>query len=50
MNMYMYIFSAVFATGSRDGHIMVWDVRCSKKGIPIRQTGTYKHYIKDTLL
>lgn len=26
------VSSAVFCTGGRDGNIMLWDVRCSKKG------------------
>lgn len=29
---FCFDFIAVFATGSRDGHIMIWDDRCQKKG------------------
>lgn len=31
--------TAVFCTGARDGNIMVWDTRCSKKGIYSKQIG-----------
>lgn len=27
-------FSAVFATGSRDGAIMIWDIRANHNGLP----------------
>lgn len=29
----VFCLIAVFCTGARDGNIMVWDTRCSKKGI-----------------
>uniref|UniRef100_A0A671Q3U7 Denticleless protein homolog n=1 Tax=Sinocyclocheilus anshuiensis TaxID=1608454 RepID=A0A671Q3U7_9TELE len=33
------VLKAVFSTGGRDGNIMIWDTRCSKKGSCTRKLG-----------
>lgn len=49
-------FSAVFCTGGRDGNIMLWDMRCSKKGKSlkngclIRLQCLYKSYTSMSVL